>query len=457
MTTALRNDRTATTTTTTTTKAMTKAPAKATEAKADDADVIAMPTKAAPQPERRLPERERNAITTDLRHLFQRTVGAPEAEAMIALLAKLPAADFREVAGEIAARPEKFAQLMQNAPEGLRDQLTRMMVAKGLVSAAPGAVPAPVGAKAPTPPAAPALLRDDVNAPPALRELILEENLRRVGDYRAQYAEYREAYGEAVDASGSVAALRALKPMAPSQLPDTMPGAPIASAANKAYQEARGLQAADVDMNKVVADRASRLAGHDVMGISVKGELGLKVALGEHLKIGGKVEGAVGPDGEVEVEEGAEVAVEHSSVSVKTDGDEFGIEVDGGVVGGGVSVGKDGVELHGKLDGVTGKAKFNGDSMGFGVGVEEEFTFGSLHGDIEGGFEIELQGADGEQSRAFASTSEVGFYDAPPELAKGTAWTSLPESARARYEQLGWSEAEWKGAADLARFSRAGR
>ena len=65
-----------------------------------------------------------------------------------------------------------------------------------------------------------------------------------------------------------------------------------------------------------------------------------------------------------------------------------------------------------------------------------------------------MQGVTGEDAAAFASTSAVGFFDTPPELSRGKAWSSLPAPVRADYERQGWTAAEWGTKADLARFAR---
>jgi hypothetical protein len=458
MTTALRNDRAATKPMTTTNAPATTNAATTKAMTTEDADVIALPTKKAAS-DNRLADGAVQTLRSEIAALAKTKMGETEADEIVARLAKLPASDFREVMGQIAADPKKLNALLDNASAPVGDALVQLMLKKGLIAAAPTSTPPTVGPKAPAPPAAPVLWKDDVNAPPALRQLILDHNLQAAEQYNDRYRTYRDAYLDAVDGATSVAELRALRPLAPSQLPDTLPGAPVQSDANRAYQEVRGTKTHDLDVATAVADRARRLAGHEIMGISVKAEAGVKTSEGP-VKTVRKLGVEVGADGKVEGEAKREheVEVEHHGHSVKSNGKGVSYEVEvGDEAAVGVAVGEDGIELNGKFLGVTGKATFNGDSMGFGIGYERSVSIGGEETEVEVGLEVHLQGADGEQSEALSGASDVGFFDAPAELAKGTSWSALSSSTRARYEQLGWTAEEWKNAADLARFSRAGR
>jgi hypothetical protein len=329
-------------------------------------------------------------------------------------------------------------------------------VQKGAVSAQPGATMPKTSPHAPVPPQVPALLRDDASAAPAVRRAILDENLARVADYKARYADYRDAYHHAVEHAPDVGALRDVGPIVASTLPSNLPGAPLSSDANRAYLDARGRNDDDRATAQIVADRFRRLSGREVAGMSFSGESEVSFKLesdeGPRLEVGFHREATLGPDGDIEKSFGlsGKAGLEHAAATVDHDG--VGIEVEHH--GNGVAVSDEGVELKGSFEGITGKAGFGGDRMSFGVGAETEFKLAGLDAKLEVGASVGLQGVTAEDRAMFVSTSQVGFFDTPPELLRGKAWSSLPAVVRADYELQGWTAAEWTKKADLARFAR---
>ncbi|MBM4279882.1 MAG: hypothetical protein FJ137_03750 [Deltaproteobacteria bacterium] len=376
-----------------------------------------------------------------------------ERDVLIAALAKLPAADCRDV----LADPARLQRVVDAAGDEQRGLLLDLLMKKGIVDAQPAAPIPATSPRAPQPPAATALLRDDPRAPPALRRAILDENVARAADYRVRYADYRAAYAGAVARAPDVAALRDLGPLAPSTLPMNLPGAPLHGEANRAWLDARGRTDDDIAITLAVADRFRRLTGRAIAGLSFTAEVEASIVLGDkegsHVELGGKAEATVGPDGHVEQHSvGAhKVGLEHSSATYEHG--KLGIEVTAD--GNGVAISEEEIALKAHFAPLSGEATFGGDRMAFAVGVEQEVELmHGLHGKLGVVGKVGLQGVTGEDAAAFASTSAVGFFDTPAELSRGKAWSSLPAPVRADYERQGWTAAEWTKKADLARFAR---
>ena len=459
MTTIRKNDArsapTTTTTTTTTATATTATTATNTPVTTSDAGVESMPTTTttAATTAKQLPASElarlKNAIDTAT---SKGSRDGTDGAALLGNLARLPAADFRAVMSD----PTRAAKIFSTLDGDDRALLLDLMVKKGAVAVQPGTTTT-TSPYAPVPPRAPALLRDEASAQPAVRRAILDENVARVAAYQAEYATYRDAYHHAVEHARDVGGLRDLGPIAPSSLPANMPGAALSSDANRAYLDARGRNDDDRATTQMVADRFRRLSGREVAGLSFSGEVELSVVVGEHDRdhttVGGKLEGTIGPDGETKADAHGALGYfsnQHSGVVVDT----HGAAVKVGEVGVGAHLSDEALTLNGMYGPVTGSAGFGGDRMSFGLGVETHKTIFDTTFNVGVGAKVGLQGVTAEDRAMFVSTSEVGFFDTPPELTRGKAWASLPEATRTDYERQGWTAAEWTKKADLARFAR---
>jgi hypothetical protein len=379
---------------------------------------------------------------------------------LMSSLARLPAADFRALMSD----PTRAHNVLSVLDGDDRATVLEMMVNKGAVSVQPGATTTMTSPHAPAPPRSPALLRDDVHAPPATRRAILDENLARVAAYNDDYAAYRDAYQHAVEDARDVGGLRDLGPIAPPSLPSNLPGAPLQGDANRTYLDARGRNDVDRATAQLVADRFRRLTGREVAGMSFSAEAEASVRLGAKdgakVELGLRREATLGPDGELDVDNEATVkaGLKHATANAglhgpALDADKVGIEVVD-LHGNGVTVSDEGVALKGTFGGVMGKAGFGGDRMSFGIGAEEELHVAGLDAKVEASVSVGLQGVTAEDAAMFVSTAATGFFDTPPELTRGKAWSSLPAVVRADYERQGWTAAEWTKKADLARFTR---
>jgi len=168
-------------------------------------------------------------------------------------------------------------------------------------------------------------------------------------------------------------------------------------------------------------------------GVSVKGSKDGLTASAEGPT--GKFKGVINDEGSIAAE-----------ITVSDEGQETG--------GGFALDNKEGFKASVTHDSITGTAGFNGDSMSYGIGKEFAFDVGAGEVEAEVSAEVALQGVTKEDRDAFVSDSEVGFFDAPPELARGKGWDSLSAETRGHYENLGWTQKEWATAADLARATR---
>lgn len=489
----------------------------------DDSDVEVLgdgstttPTAAA----RSTPQEVKSAEDGALKAMDQRTIGADAADAALLGLIKLKNADLGEVVTRLATdKPEQFAALWSAAPESTRDTLLRRLSHAGVLSQTPPMTPpdGSVGPRAPTPPTGPALFNDNADLPGPLRDAALQRNLTLVNDYKRQFQAYREEYRAAVDDAPSVAALRALGPMAQPALPENIPSTSRAyrnDSYNAAYLDARGRTVEDNEMQIHIADRVRMLTGRPVAGLSLSlkgsalvtlsgitsfgGSVGISrdaagnisgsasasgsvTAAGMSVsgsvnhqgKVAGRIGGAAG-DGSVSTDgEVVNVGItnreppRYGSSPDPTPGtapapDNVAVNVRVGAHHVGASVGRGGKSLGVDIDNRTGltiatgqgplssTSTFNGDSI-------SQMVRGELRmGDPEdAGFVFSAeatataQGVTEVDRAGFVSTSDVGFYDTPPELEAGKKWSSLPSSTRMAYEAQGWTEAEWQSRKSL--------
>jgi hypothetical protein len=402
----------------------------------------------------RLAGDERARLTRDIdAATSKRFPSDAEKAVLLGDLARLPAADCRDVLDD-QTRLERILGVVDGDDRTL---LLDLLTKKGVVAAQPASPTASTSPHAPTPPRAPALLRDDPAAAPALRRAILDENLARVAAYREQYASYRTSWRDAIADADDVAALRDLGPLAPSALPATLPGAPLDAEAQRRFLDARGRSDADVDATRAVADRFRALTGRAIAGTSFTAELEASVVLGDphaaHAELGGKLEATLANDGTLHPHAaGAAKAGLEYAVATREHG-QTGVDV--AVHGNGVAVTEKQVALKGHVGVVVGQATFAGDRMDFSLGLEAERTLADGV-DLKLGVAAKagLQGVNGFDAAGFTSTSDIGFFDTPPELVRGRTWSSLPAVIRADYERQGWTSGEWAKKAAFARFTR---
>ncbi len=431
------------------------------------------------------------AVATARRAQIPLFVTADGANAAALQLLRLPNADLKDaVIGLAGANSEKFGQLLAAVDDSTRDVLVRRLEHSGVLSST-AALATPVPPRAPTPPPGPSLLKDDPALPAPLRNLALQHNLATTRAYVEAYGVYREQYGAAVDGAKSVASLRAMGPAAGPALPSNLPavGSRIQdSRANAAYREARGDTVSDVDMSTRVADKLRTLTGRPVAGISFTLEGKAMVTLSGVSGYGATVGITRHADGSVDGKAAAHLSILGQEGSIDTDGtlsaeghvgdvgykvDDDGVEVetsstgpDGSSSSGMVTVGKHrvgvgamgssitvdngkGLELEGDFGAVSGKAGFNGDNVSASMKVGHEFGTDDTKLELEFEAGFVAQGVTRADRDAFVSTSDVGFYDTPPELQRGKNWSTLPADVKRAYVAQGWSEQEWADAASL--------
>lgn len=148
--------------------------------------------------------------------------------------------------------------------------------------------------------------------------------------------------------------------------------------------------------------------------------------------------------------EGGSLALKTAVASVSMSATTAGakVEVSGGGAKVGVSVDKDKATATLGAAGVavTGGVDKNG---GVIAGLEGEWAAG----DEDNGVTVKLGGTvtvqlpSRKDYEMFIATIEGDFFDSPPELERGVKWSSLAPGVRAAYEQFGWNEKDWNGAA----------
>lgn len=465
----VRNDtKTPTNSKTTTTKLPTPAETKAAEAAAkakaeEGAEDIAGGATTSTKAEKRLPSNESKAIGNEVnRHLDKGTTLAREdADALAGKLGRLPAADFKDVMNDVASQPGKLEKLMNAMTPEVRSAFITMMVTKGYVGVEPAApTPSPKSLKAPTPPPAPAMLRDDPKLPPAVRDMIVKEDISRAQSYKESYESYRASYQTAVKNTKSVGELRALGPQSPPASPEHLPGAKYNDPNNIKYEQTRGANVPDVETNAAIGEQMRRLTGRPNAGdisFTLEGKLLLKIGppheAAEILGVEGK---AKLTDGHLHAHKTGVVGTMIQGAFVETTGHDTTVGYEQHGAGGSVTVGEEGVSAKGKAGGVVVKGGISGENeMSLAAGVSKEIPLGSM-GAVEGEVLVGagVQGVTEEDAEQFASTSEVGFFDTPPELGRGKSWASLPEETKKSYELQGWTEKEWSTASDLEKAKR---
>jgi hypothetical protein len=442
----------------------------------DDAETLptADASAASTAPEKRAPKNDVDAAVATARRAQMATfISGDGADAAALGLLRLPNADLKDaVLGLATANPEKFGQFLDAIDSGTRDHLVRRLEHSGVFSSTP-AVQTPVPPRAPTPPPGPSLLKDDPSLPRQLRDLAQQKNLATTTAYVAAYEGYREQYGAAVDGAKSVAGLRALGPSAAPALPENLPtvsGKVSDTPDNHAFRKARGDNVDDVAMTTRVADKMRTLTGRSVAGMSFTLEGKAMITL---FGVGGGA--AVGvtrnSDGTVDFDRKFSAEGKVGDVAYKVDEDGVEIESsskgpDGTTSSGMVAFGKDrvgvgalgnsvtvdnvkGLELEADFGAMSGKAGFNGDNVSYSMKAGKEFggDRAKIALEVEAGFVA--QGITKADRDAFVSTSEVGFYDTPPELQRGKGWSTLPADIKADYQAQGWTEKEWSDAAVL--------
>ncbi len=413
---------------------------------------------------KRMPASEFKAISTDLRRATNNERMQPEnAAAVVDAMVKMPRADFKALVDELATDPvrmAKFAAALEQDPE-TKATFVSLLEKKGYVSVEPAqSPPVPGSPRSPASPAGPAMLRDDPNLPTAIRQLVADEDISRAQSYKKDFDAYRKDYRAAVEGAATVGELRVLGPMAAPQSPEQLPGLTnLQDPNNVKYQAARGLDVEDIDTRVLLADQMRRLTGRPVAGdmsFTLEGKLLLKIGPPH------TAAAIVGVEGAARFEKGKDQQVTGHVVR--------GVTVGGAVVESGgndvvagyhghdnaaaVKVDAEGMAVIGNVGGFAGKVGLKGAEMSVGLGVNKSVDFGV------GGVEAELiasvgfQGVTAQDSEAFVSTSQVGFFDKPPEIARGKSWSSLPEETRRTYEHQGWSDKEWSTAVDLQKGAR---
>jgi hypothetical protein len=351
------------------------------------------------------------------------------------LLNQLPARDFNEAMRKAGEDPEGLQRMLGAMSPHYRDGLANRMRQTGLVEVQPAPGPAPPGI-GPTPPRAPALLKDDPALPRPLRDLAFAQNEAAAQQYGKEFRAYREAYGKAVDATKTTGELRALGPMQPPQIPENNPtkSGVMDTTYSAAYRKARGVTEIDVKKQEKVANKIKKLTGKPVAGISLEGKFKFLAELKSGASVGVEVTAKRGADGTSSVGATAqgkagpiEVELDHTGkvkgglkagplkASIDTDGKvRAGVSVEGA---GSIEVGEDGVELEYeeddkrieldgksvvKLNAELTRDRFKGGAVVAGYG-------GALGLDRDKGVEVDVTLGDTLQISANARANGVGY------------------------------------------------
>ena len=476
----VRNDTKPTTTTTTKaqapktpTPAETKAAEAAAKAKAEEgAEDIGGPQTPAKKPSMSSTEVERTKGD------ISKALITGETDVVMDKLMKLPPADAKAEFEKIAADPDKLATMMEGDN---KLAFLQLMTSRGYVGVEPAvAQPTSTSPRAPQPPAAQSMYRDDAKLPAPLREALLNENITAAKQYKEDFADYRDAYRSAVTDSKTMGELRGLGPMAQPATPEHLPGAKMQDPNNLKYEAARGHNRDDVDTMGLVADQARRLSGRPIAGdISFGIDAKVMVTLDGYgygadasAKTSVKGPNKVSVTPTMQVKEGAVTVKANAegtlTTTIEQDTAKVKITTGDHIIGGEVSntVGGDKIGISAQLDdkkgfkggvtvdGIGVKGQYNGDSMGFGVSREFELKGGGAGVKGEVGFNVGMQGVTEADADSFVSDRQTGFFYTPPELARGKSWSSLSDDDRRDYENLGWSEKEWSTRVDLERAKR---
>ena len=427
-----------------------------------DGDVESLPQTATSTPPRRASAEEIAAARSAVASVKD---DASAEDAALALI-RLPNADFAAAIKDVAATPGQLENLLAHVPESTKDTIQRRLVRSGVLQPAVTQPPTPTPPKAPAPPNAPVVLKDDPSLPPALRQLAVDENIAKLQPWKQQMADYRSAYGSAVDNAKSIDELRALGPMAPPTAPEHMPSTTgaVGGPYNSAYEAARTRNVSDDKMMTRVADKAREHTGQPVAGLSFKAGASAMVTLSGVSGFGLDVEASRSASGKTET--GATVRAGAGPVEIAVDdqgkvegtvtlgpvemvaGAKRGaivVEVGGTGVGAGFSE-EAGLEFEASLGGLGGSASYNGDGMAYGIKGERKLALGDS--EVKLGFEAELglQGVTKADRDAFVSTSQIDFFTQPSGALLAIPWSTLPADVRDAFKHQMWSEATWSAA-----------
>jgi hypothetical protein len=420
-------------------------------------DAEALPSTSSPAPNAtKHATPEQAASATAAAKALTSSSSSEQVDAATLKLVQLPNADFAAAMKSIAAEPGALEALL--AKSNNKDQLMQRLVSSGVLHTQPASLE-PKPAKGPTPPPGPTLLKDDPSLPKSLRDLALKENLAKLPAYEKQHAAYAAQYKAAVDGAKSVAEVRAMGPPREPALPAMMPSTSghIDHHVQDAWANARKGDGVDVIDKNYGQEKARELSGLPRTGLSLGLGAKVEVELNGASKFGleGKLEdgkgsaaviAGAGPlSGSVDNEGKTELELEFDAIKGKASDD--GFEFEGGVVSAGFDKEK-GASIGVEVAGVDVGGTYNGDKISYSVGVKKEVAIGDVKVGVELEGEVGIQGVTKADSDAFVSTSQVGFYDTPPEL-KTKSWAQLPADLKTAYVQQMWTEKEWNSARSL--------
>ncbi len=439
-------------------------------------------------------------ITAEMRGLV---ITDAEAAHAVQQLKALPASEARAALGSLASSGA-LDTLTKQVPDGARSDLLGVMIRAGFVGSEKGSVDGTVGRAGPKPPQAPVFGKQSTELSPAVRQMVRDENMSRLDDFREQFNAYRDSYQQAVRGASSFEGLRALGPIAEPNLPMWEPGTHTDS--DHDWSRKASLTP-DTQTGKVLTDTIFRLNGKSPPGADFLLEGTVKMKLSEDVEVeykGSAVEsrsGARTVDGGVKVKVKESVvpgvkAVAHVSGTVTgpTEGGgsvkealKGGVEI--GVTGSSVTVVANAkeVELTIKAQGAEVKAKVNNDgaegkakALGFiaggsvktavddrghsrttakaTVGVENVTATAGMDSDggliagvgidtdnVELTMQVTVQLMSTEDFKVAFAQIDGDALSTPPELKRGVAWSQLGDDAQAAYTFLGWGKDAWQG------------
>lgn len=372
---------------------------------------------------RRATERQLSDATRSINNALRGHVGSDDVDAVLAAIARLPAADARPLLEQLAASGGMDA-LHGAADEYQRRSLLDLLARKGMVAVEPGEV----RSGHLDPPSLPNRYRAPNDAPECVRKMVESENVADQAEYQGAYREYAARYGEAVRAAATPEDLVRLgEPVCANNEERDAVGMPwfqklkeLSGQAAPGTFYAYGKVEAQLGVERVERRVDVRQDGlHDSgtersLGLGIKAPGGEVGAVADHDGKSPEVTVGVGPISVTVSEEAVETEVGFGNKA--PDGYEGIAEAEVAAVS---RVKKDGsVEA-----GVKAGAKV------LGQGVEAEVGAGASLATRQG---IE----DGRMTM-------TGFWDHMAMARNGFAWSRLPAQERAELERLGVTEKTW--------------
>ncbi|MCY1040998.1 hypothetical protein OV208_06685 [Corallococcus sp. bb12-1] len=324
-----------------------------------------------------------------------------------------------------------------------RQSFLEQAASSGVLQRRPGGVTGELGM-----PGRPEVFVNDPKLPGAMRDAV-NAHATDTGHASVQaYDAYLRRYGEAVEQTDSLRALRTLGPPQSLELRETVLGLAWADPQRARYEAAwkAGLgrpQASHVQAYEKATARALVLSGQQPAGVFLTAEVSASHDLFK-LKSEAHLESR-GSSG-VQAQAGAVAKAGPLELELMTDAHgktEAELQLSVGIAG--VSRDSEGkAELSlGAGQHARAHANLNPRTAEFGGGVAFELSDKSHqhHAGLKLGYG--LRGLPPERAGQAVRNDVPGVFSRPKDLDPGTAWDALPAERRALYERQGWTREEW--------------